>query len=469
MSAPVQSKHPENLAVVGAGLVGSLWALMLAQRGHNVSVFERRPDPRKGSIKGGRSINLALSDRGWRALEKAGVAETVRTIALPIEGRLMHSTAGDLTFQRYGLPNALGWHGDPQCIYSVSRANLNRLLVEAAEQHESVNFNFGHRCTGVDFQRAELILSAQNGQTSSQSFDRVFGADGAFSAVRDRMMHTERFNFEQRYLEHGYKEVEMRPAADGTFQMRSDTLHIWPRGEFMLMALPNPDGTFTCTLFAPYEGEEGLNRLNSPERVQAYFESHFPDVLPLIPDLLSQWEKNPASSLVMTSCDPWHVGDTACLMGDAAHAIVPFYGQGMNSGMEDCSVLSELIDGMKSPNEWGRVLEDYTKQRKPAGDAIKELALRNYIEMRDKTGDPRFLLQKRIEAKLASSFPGRWLPLYSQVTFSHTPYQKALKAGKIQNQVMDKIMARPDIETAWDRPEVAENAIEMLEKIQANG
>ena len=234
----------------------------------------------------------------------------------------------------------------------------------------------------------------------------------------------------------------------------------------MLMALPNPDGTFTCTLFAPYAGANGLDQLVDPADALVYFEKNFPDVVPLIPDLTAQWATNPVSSLVMTRCYPWHHGDNVCLMGDAAHAIVPFYGQGMNSGMEDCSILSELLDAMDSPQDWDQTLSAYTAARKPAGDAILELALRNYIEMRDKTGDPQFLLQKRIEAKLAKTFPGRWLPLYSQVTFSHTPYQEALAAGVIQDRVMAEILAKPDIEETWDSDAVAESAINALEHLQ---
>jgi kynurenine 3-monooxygenase len=275
------------------------------------------------------------------------------------------------------------------------------------------------------------------------------------------MMRTDRFDFEQKYLGHGYREVEMRPAVGGGFRMREDCLHIWPRGEFMLMALPNPDRTFTCTLFAPYEGENGLNAIESAAAARAYFNKHFPDVMPLLPDFDEDWARHPTSSLVMTRCFPWNFGGRVALMGDAAHAIVPFYGQGMNSGMEDCTVLDELMDA--HGDDWEAMFAQYTELRKPAGDAILELALRNYIEMRDKTGDKRFLLQKRIEARLAQRYPGRWLPLYSQVTFSHTPYHEALAAGKRQDEIMAKVMARPDIAEVWNHDEVAEAAMAMLE------
>lgn len=446
-----------KMAVVGAGLVGSLWARMLGNRGHEVVVYERRPDPRKGPLHGGRSINLALSDRGWKALEIAGVADRVREIALPIRGRRMHAVDGTRTFQPYGL--------DGQCIYSVSRAGLNRILVEAAESLPNVRFEFGHRCegytTGAD--GATLHLEA-DGHTQDVAVDRIFGTDGAFSAVRGRMMRNDRFDFEQRYLPHGYKEVPMLPGADGAFQMEEDGLHIWPRGTFMLMALPNPDRTFTCTLFGPFEGPHGLSHLNDDAAVMEFFRTHFPDVIPLLPNLLEDWNAHPVSSLVMTKCCPWNDGDRVALMGDAAHAIVPFYGQGMNSGMEDCTVLDGLLD---SGAEWDEVMAAYTRLRKPAGDAILDLALQNYIEMRDLTGDPAFLKQKKLEARLQQRHPDRWLPLYSQVTFSHTPYHEALARGRQQQKAMETVMGAPEQWNHFEDDRWMDAALKELESLQA--
>ena len=422
-----------KMAVVGAGLVGSLWARMLGNRGHEVVVYERRPDPRLGPLHGGRSINLALSDRGWKALERAGVADQVRDIALPIRGRRMHAVDGTRTFQPYGL--------EGQCIYSVSRAGLNRILVEAAESLPNVTFQFDHRCQGYDTAETQATLHLEHqGEALSVACDRIFGTDGAFSAIRGRMMRNDRFDFEQRYLPHGYKEVPMLPGTDGEFQMEEDGLHIWPRGTFMLMALPNPDKTFTCTLFGPYEGKDGLNHLTTDEAVQSFFERHFPDVLPFLPNLLDDWKTHPISSLVMTRCFPWNDGARVALMGDSAHAIVPFYGQGMNSGMEDCTVLDELLD---EHDNWEGIMTAYTALRKPAGDAIMELALQNYIEMRDLTGDAQFLKQKQLEGRLQRKHPDKWLPLYSQVTFSHTPYHEALDRGRRQQRVMEQVMADP--------------------------
>jgi len=453
-----------SLAVVGAGLVGSLLALILANRGYQVTVYERRADPRKVGDASGRSINLALSERGWRALELAGALEAVRRIAMPVKARCMHNQEGALTYQPYGLPGR-GRFGNDECIFSVARGPLNRILLEEAEATGRVAVKFNHALQDFTSGADGVTLAFVGGERCTH--ERIFGTDGAFSAVRSRMMRTDRFDFSQSYLAHGYKEVAMPPAADGGFAIDPEALHIWPRGHFMLMALPNPDKTFTCTLFAPYEGADGFADIPDAGAARGYFEQHFPDVLAHLPDFDAEWAANPTSSLVMTRCAPWNQGDRVVLLGDAAHAIVPFYGQGMNSGFEDVRVLADMLDaygGQPGTVDWAVLMDGFSSQRKPNGDAIGDLALRNFIEMRDSTGDPQFLLRKKIERRLADRYPDRWTPLYSMVTFSHLPYGEALALGHIQDGIMAEVMAREDIATCWDSEEVAEHALALAEQ-----
>lgn len=439
----------ERIAVVGGGLVGGLQAIYLARRGFQVDLFERRPDIRTAEIAAGRSINLALSDRGWKALAGAGVEDAVRKMAIPMHRRVMHSVEGTLTYQPYGK--------EGQFINSVSRAGLNQELLRAADSYDNVTMHFQEQCTGADLDNGELrFRNSASGGTSTHTFDRIFGTDGAFSAVRSRMQRLDRFNYSQTYMTHGYKELVIPPNEDGSHRMEVNALHIWPRGEYMLIALPNLDGSYTVTLFFPFEGDTSFETLSSDEKVIEFFNEVFPDSVPLMPTLIKDWHENPTSSLVMIHCDPWHYKDKVCLMGDAAHAIVPFYGQGMNSGFEDCSYFDAIFD--QHNGEWDKVFAEYSKVRKPAGDAICELALRNYIEMRDSTGNPQFLLQKKIEKRFSSKYPDKWIPLYEQVTFTHIPYEKALEAGEVQDAIMRKVMDRPNIAQVWDSQEV-EDAI----------
>lgn len=443
----------KKIAIVGAGLVGSLWAVYMAKRGYKVDVYDRRPDIRQLKIVQGKSINLALSDRGWRGLEGAGVREAIENVALPMSGRLMHSVDGTLTYQPYGK--------EGQAIYSVSRGLLNQTLMQCADASPLVNLYFEHRCTDVNLKTNTIeFVEDATGQHVSRTYDHIFGTDGAFSAVRTRLTKVDRYDFSQSYLDHGYKELEIPAAADGTHQLRVDCLHIWPRGEFMMIALPNVDGSFTCTLFIPFEGKNALEHLTTPEAVNDFFERHFPDARALMPELTDDFFANPNASLVMTKCYPWHYQDKVCLMGDAAHAIVPFYGQGMNAGFEDCTAMNRLLD--ECGDDFVKAFEAFTKERKPCGDAILELALRNYIEMRDKTGDPVFLLQKKIEGRFSAKYPEKWVPLYSQVTFSHVPYHAALRNGDEQQKIMDRIMAIPDIETLWDSEMVEQKMLQYL-------
>lgn len=433
----------ERIAIAGAGLVGSLLACLLANEGYTVDIFERRPDPRKANLAGGRSINLALSDRGWKALRMAKLEQAVRENVIPMHGRMMHNVEGELTFQAYGQ--------EGQFINSVSRGGLNELLLTNADQHEQVNIHFSHRCLDIDFEAGKLHLeNTETGEATIFEASVILGADGAFSAIRGAMQKTDRFNYAQRYIEAGYKELSMPPNKDGSFKLDKNALHIWPRGQFMLIALPNLDGSFTCTLFLDFEGEVSFEKIQTREDAKAFFQKYFPDVLPLIDDLEEQFFNNPTSSLVTVRCSPWKKGK-ALLVGDAAHAIVPFYGQGMNSGFEDCTVLMDLL--RKHDWNWEAAGQEFSDKHIPNAYAIADLALRNFIEMRDSVADEQFLLRKKIEARLHQEMPKEWMPLYSMVTFSHIPYSEALAVGKKQDQIMATVLQRPDV-LQWEEDAV---------------
>lgn len=444
-------KKPERITIAGAGLVGSLLSVYLGKRGHQIHLIERRPDSRRTSVYQGRSINLALSDRGWRALEEVEADQAIREIAIPMRRRVMHDAQGKLTYQDYGKQG--------QAIYSVSRGLLNQRLLDLAEELPNVRMSFGQRVLSVDQESAQVVIE-ENGRQRTIEADWLFGADGAFSQVRSSMMSNHRFSYEQQFIDHGYKELSIPAAADGSFQLEKEALHIWPRGEHMLIALPNPDGTFTCTLFFPYEGLESFESLDCVEKARTFFEEVFPDALALMPHFDQEWAENPNSALCNIRCYPWVQGSTA-LIGDSAHAIVPFYGQGMNSGFEDCRVLAAILD---EEENWSEAMHIYQRERKASGDAIAELAMRNFIEMRDLTADPEFLLRKKIEARVNDQFPNVWTPLYSMVTFSHIPYEEALRIGKIQDRIMADVMCRGDIESMWDSPEVMAAVLENAER-----
>jgi len=427
-----------NITIIGAGLVGSLLAIFLAKRGYKVTVYERRPDMRKGGEFGGRSINLALSNRGWWPLEQAGVADEVREMIIPMKGRMIHDQNSELTFQPYGK--------EGQFINSVSRAGLNMLLINSAESL-GVKFNFEHFCLDVDLENT-IVKLENSSQAKKVSSDLIIGADGAFSAVRFAMQMTDRFNYSQQYIDHGYKELTIPAGKNGEFQLEKNALHIWPRGNYMLIALPNQDASFTCTLFFPFEGDPSFSSLKNTNQVEKFFNTTFPDAVPLLKSMPAEFFQNPTSSLVTVKCYPW-VKDKVLIIGDAAHAIVPFYGQGMNVGFEDCRILNGLIE--EFDENWDEILLAYQKNRKPDGDAISSLALKNFIEMRDLVGDSNFILRKKIEARLHESYPDKWIPLYSMVTFNEKlRYSEAERIGKIQKKIMDQVMMTSDIEKSWE-------------------
>ncbi|WP_192822287.1 NAD(P)/FAD-dependent oxidoreductase [Rufibacter sp. LB8] len=440
-------KTPQ-LCVMGGGLVGCLLSLYLAKQGYGVQVYERRPDLRRADLFSGRSINLALSDRGWRALETIGISEDIKKVAMPMYRRVMHDGQGNLSFQPYGQAG--------QAIYSVSRAGLNRALLNLAEAQPNISLNFEQQVLEVDVPTNRVtMLNVASQQEHQITPDVIFAADGAYSMVRLSLQKTDRFNFEQSYLNYGYKELTIPPAADGTWQLEKNALHIWPRGQYMMIALPNIDGSFTCTLFFPFEGEPSFKSLQTPAQVTSFFEEVFPDAVALMPELAQEFFENPTGSLVTVKCFPWQHKGKILLLGDAAHAIVPFYGQGMNAGFEDCTVLRGLLETHQ--NDWETIFNTFQEVRKPNTDAIADLAVYNFIEMRDKVADPRFLLQKKIEAKITGQYPDAWLPLYSMVTFSpDLPYAQALANGQRQEEIMRQLMGHIETEADYDKPQVQE-------------
>ena len=444
----------KNTIIIGAGLVGSLLSIYLSKRGYKVKIYERRSDMRKQEMVAGRSINLALSDRGIKALEEVGLMNEIRKICIPMHGRFMHNADGSTAYQAYGK--------EGQYINSVSRGELNCKLMDLAEEN-NVEIRFNQKCESVDWNKNEIILQdAINNKPSTLDFQLLFGSDGAFSAARlTHQMQHDRFQYQQYYIDFGYKELTIPPGENGTFFLEKNALHIWPRGNYMMIALPNIDGSFTCTLFFPFDGAVSFATLDTKEKVRSFFENTFTDAAPLMPTLEEDFFTNPTASLVTVKCFPWIREDKFALIGDAAHAIVPFFGQGMNCGFEDCSVLNGLIE--KYDDNWPDILSAYQKLRKPDGDAIADLALNNFIEMRDKVADPRFLLQKKIEAVFSKKYPDKWIPAYAQVTFSpQIRYSEALVNGQKQEAIMQQVMSLPDIENCWQDEKIEQMILEKI-------
>lgn len=447
------SKRDKKVTLIGAGLIGSLLSTYLTKQGYEVEIYERRPDMRKDTLSAGRSINLALSERGWRGLEGVGLADEVKKVAIAMNGRSIHHQDSAVNYQPYGK--------EGQAIYSVSRGGLNCVLMDQAEKN-GAKIHFQQRCTSVDLDKNiahfEHIIT---GEKKSVHADLVFSSDGAYSAGRLSLMFTDRYNYSQNYLEHGYKELTIPANTDGSHKLDKNALHIWPRGGYMLIALPNIDGSFTCTLFFPFEGDPSFEKLKTKTDVTNFFKKIFPDTVEMIPTLEEDFFANHTGSLMTVRCFPWTWKNKLMLIGDAAHAIVPFYGQGMNCGFEDCVELNELINNFN--HDWDQIMPAFEKQRKPNSDAIADLALANFIEMRDLVGHPDFLLRKKIEARFSERHPDKWTPLYTMVTFSEQlPYSVALKEGRKQDVIMDKVMSTPEIAEKWDAPETEKLILEML-------
>ncbi len=442
----------KKFTVVGGGPVGALLAISLARHGYAVGLYEGRPDSRRTSIYQGRSINIALSDRGWTSLEKIGISDAARKQAIPMYHRAVHSVAGDITALPYG--------NEGDAIWSVSRGGINEHLLDIADDEPNIETFFEHRLVDIDFATATTTFRRTDGDEAVVDADYAFGADGAYSKVRRLAHDLPRFSYSQTYMPQSYIELNIPANDDGSHKLEKNALHIWPRKDFMLIALPNTDGTFTCTLFLNHEGEPSFESLRGRAEVEAFFTSNFGDAIDYLERPVEVFLEKTASPLFLVQVFPWSFNRKVALIGDAAHAIVPFYGQGMNCGFEDCAELDGLIDRLD--HDWDRIFPAYQDARKPNGDAIAELSKRNFVEMSDLSGDKRFQLRKMIEAKFSQRFPALWTPLYSMVTFSpDIPYSEALRVGDEQNEVMEQIMALPNIECDWDEQYVMDRLHEL--------
>lgn len=425
----------KKITIVGAGLAGSLLAIYLAKKGFKVEMYERRSDLRIHDAGAGKSINLALSARGIHALKEVGLYDEIKAISIPMYGRMIHHPDSNTMLQPYGKDNT-------EYINAVSRSELNKKLYDLAEANKNVNIYFSHRCTGINLEANELFFhNDATGDSVSASAEVIISTDGATSAVRYEMQKIPRFNFSQEYENYGYKELLIPPGESGTFQIEKNSLHIWPRGSFMLIALPNIDFSFTCTLFLAYDialgGENSFEFLNSRQRVSSFFDEQFPDTVKIMPGVIDDFFTNPTGSLMTVKCYPYAFKDKILLLGDAAHAIVPFFGQGMNAAFEDCSYLSSCID--KHGDDWVKVFADFQEHRKPNSDAIADLAQENFIEMRDLVAKPEFQLKKKIETELQKRFPEKFVPKYSMVTFNRIPYSVALERGRKQEEILREL------------------------------
>jgi kynurenine 3-monooxygenase len=436
----------EKVTLIGAGLNGPLLAILLIRRGFSVEIYERRSDMRRVRTSAGRSINLALSTRGIHALQQAGLWEKMRGITISMKGRMMHSIAGELTFQPYGK-------NETEVIHSISRAELNIALMNAAEE-QGATIHFHQRCIGCDFKTGEIrIRNEDTSEETNRKTEVLIGCDGAASVLRAEMLKLSHFNFSQQYLDYGYKELTIPAGPNGKPLLERNALHIWPRGNHMLIALPNIDGTFACILFLPFEGADSFARLSTEEDIVRFFAERFPDANLLMPQLPENYAANPTGAMVTIKCSPWHMHGRTLLLGDAAHAIVPFFGQGINCGFEDCSYLVELLD--RHSADWAKVFAEFEKDRKVNTDAIADMAIDNFTEMRDRVADSQFLFTKKLELALEARYPTLFVPKYAMVTFHRIPYSVALARGAVQERILSELSMgiRRVEDVDWNRAE----------------
>jgi kynurenine 3-monooxygenase len=436
------SSRGRTVNIVGAGLSGALLSVLLARRGWSVTLYERRADPRQSQPERGRSINLALASRGVRALERAGVMQRVQPLLIPMRGRMVHEPGGAAALQPYG-------QREHELIWSVGRADLNRVLIEEAARHAGVRVRFNQTCLGADVQAGRLEFRDQTGGDDYHvALAPTIATDGAASAVRASLATAGLLRAHEEWLDHDYKELTISCAAARDTLAR-EALHIWPRGGFMLIALPNTDGSFTATLFLARNGPRSFAALDSSPAVLEFFQREFPDVVPLLPDLTAQFAAHPQGQLGSVHSAPWHIGGQVLLLGDAAHAIVPFHGQGMNAAFEDCAVLDALLEGN---GDWASCFAEFEQVRRPNAAAIAQMALENYGEMRDAVLDARYLRRKAIAMALERRFPERFIPRYSMVMFHpEIPYAEALRRGALQTQLLAELDPGDDSEPDPER------------------
>lgn len=421
-----------TFVVVGAGLAGAMLAAELGRAGHRVRLLERRSDPRVGPVDAGRSINLAISARGLHALKRIGLKDEILRLAIPLGGRMIHPVRGPLAFQPYGTAG--------HAINSVSRADLNAALLDAAERSGDVTIRFGRRCIGADLEAGTVTtVDAPTGLDPEIHSGTIIGADGAYSAVRSEMVRREREDYSQEFLAHGYKELVIPAGPGGAPRLERHALHIWPRGGYMMMAMANRDGSFTVTLYLAFEGPNSFAELATPAALRAFFERTFPDSIPLLPTLMQDFFSNPTGALVTIRSQPWQLDGKVVLLGDAAHAIVPFFGQGANAAFEDCLALEAAL--ARHPDELARAFAEYEAERLPNANAIADLALGNFHEMRDAVASPLFRLEKRGEVLLHRLFPRWFVPLYTMISFTLIPYAEARERARKQKRVIRAILA----------------------------
>ncbi len=421
-----------NFTLIGAGLTGPLLATYLAQRGHSVEIYERRPDMRKESISAGRSINLALSARGNHALKEVGLYDKIKPNTIPMKGRMIHDLDGITHLQPYGQK-------DNEVIFSVSRAQLNMELMTWAEETGNVTIRFNHQLISADLEQNKLMFQLSDSLEELElSFNRVIGCDGSASILRKSIVEKADVQYVKKPLGHGYKELTIPPLESGEFQIEPNVLHIWPRGNYMLIALPNNDCSFTCTLFFPMAGATSFKTVKTEKDILDLFQSQFPDAIKLMSTLVEDFQSNPTGDLASVYCKPWHFGDKALLIGDAAHAVVPFFGQGMNASFQDCSALAQLMDQIE--DDWPAIFNAFSSTQVKNGHAIADMAIENYLEMRDHVNDTEYKKKRNVELKLERMFPGRFIPRYSMVSFHQIPYSEVYKRGGKQFKIIDDVL-----------------------------